>query len=187
MPEYDSTIRHAEIPGFPGYMVGTDGSVWSCWKRRGLGCGRGTTSYMSDEWKPIRLTLSGGRSKADTRPAIKYLGFDAKGKTLRVHTAILLAFEGPRPTPGHEGRHLNGNPHDNRRDNLAWGTAVQNNRDRNTHGTMPIGEKNGNVRLSNAQVKEARSLVDSGLSYTEVAERFGVGRSTIIYAIKMRS
>lgn len=39
-----------------------------------------------------------------------------------VHNLMLEAFVGPRPTPAHEGRHINGIPDDNRIENLAWGT-----------------------------------------------------------------
>lgn len=52
-----------------------------------------------------------------------------------VHQLVCLAFHGPKPTPKHEVRHLNGNPQDNRPDNLRWGTRSENTRDRVVHGT----------------------------------------------------
>lgn len=51
-----------------------------------------------------------------------------------VHTLVLEAFTGPRPD-GHEGCHNDGNPLNNRADNLRWDTASANQRDRLTHGT----------------------------------------------------
>ena len=39
-------VEYRDVPGWPGYRVGDDGSVWSLWKRRGLG--RGTATYLSD-------------------------------------------------------------------------------------------------------------------------------------------
>jgi hypothetical protein len=45
-----------------------------------------------------------------------------------VHTLVALAFLGHRP-PGAEVRHLNGNAHDNRVENLCYGTSSENSRD----------------------------------------------------------
>ena len=50
-----------------------------------------------------------------------------------VHTAVLRAFVGDRPA-GKVCRHLNGNPEDNRLQNLTWGTPAENMQDRIRHG-----------------------------------------------------
>lgn len=55
-------------------------------------------------------------------------------RTFAVHTLVLNAFEGPRPD-GYVARHLNGNPLDNRRENLCWGTLEENMQDAIRHGT----------------------------------------------------
>ena len=57
-----------------------------------------------------------------------------------VHQLVLEAFVGPRPL-GMVTRHLNGEPTDNRVDNLAWGTRSQNNLDSVRHGTHPEARK----------------------------------------------
>lgn len=59
----------------------------------------------------------------------------AKKRTVGVHRLMCEAFHGPKPTPKHEGRHLNGKPADNRPENLAWGTHTQNMQDKSLHGT----------------------------------------------------
>jgi hypothetical protein len=43
------------IKGFPGYRVGSDGSIWSHWKtrRRATG-GRGVESYLSNQLKRMK-------------------------------------------------------------------------------------------------------------------------------------
>ncbi len=51
-----------------------------------------------------------------------------------VHQFVLEAFAGPRPD-GMVARHLNGDPTDNRPENLAWGTQSENMADAVRHGT----------------------------------------------------
>lgn len=51
-----------------------------------------------------------------------------------VHSLVLTAFSGERPE-GHVARHLNGDPSDNRIENLKWGTPSENQRDSLGHGT----------------------------------------------------
>ena len=58
-----------------------------------------------------------------------------RGNTRMVHTLVLEAFRGPRPSPKHDSRHINGDPTDNRLDNLAWGTRSENIRDAVAHGS----------------------------------------------------
>lgn len=52
-----------------------------------------------------------------------------------VHVLVLEAFVGPCP-PRMECRHLNGNPADNRLENLRWGTRKENSADRKAHGRL---------------------------------------------------
>lgn len=57
-----------------------------------------------------------------------------------VHSLILEAFAGPRPA-GAVARHLNGNPSDNRVENLAWGTPKENGEDMTRHGSSRNSRK----------------------------------------------
>ncbi|MEW1706979.1 NUMOD4 motif-containing HNH endonuclease [Microbacterium sp. NPDC089190] len=52
----------------------------------------------------------------------------------RIHQLVLEAFVGPRP-PGHETCHNDGDPSNNRLENLRWDTQSENTRDRVVHGT----------------------------------------------------
>jgi hypothetical protein len=52
----------------------------------------------------------------------------------RMHRVILTAFAGPCP-PRMECRHFNGDPLDNRSENLPWGTRSENVMDLVRHGT----------------------------------------------------
>ena len=51
-----------------------------------------------------------------------------------VHSIVAAAFIGPRPD-GMETRHLNGDPSDNRPENLAYGTRSEKAEDSKRHGT----------------------------------------------------
>jgi hypothetical protein len=65
---------------------------------------------------------------------------DGRKMNLRVHTEVLTAFVGPRPA-GHEARHLDGDRSNNRASNLAWGTQIENMRDRDRHGRTARGDR----------------------------------------------
>lgn len=58
-----------------------------------------------------------------------YLYKDGKSTKRSVHQLVLEAFVGERP-PGCETRHLNSIRHDNRLENLTWGTRSENCKDR---------------------------------------------------------
>jgi len=55
------------------------------------------------------------------------------GRSRYVHHLVLEAFVGPRP-PELMCRHLNGDPADNRVENLSWGTSAENQLDTIRHG-----------------------------------------------------
>lgn len=56
---------------------------------------------------------------------------------LRVHRLVLEAFVGPCP-PGMECCHNNGDPSDNRVENLRWDTKKSNAADKRKHGNDPM-------------------------------------------------
>lgn len=93
------------------------------------------------------------------------------------HRIVLEIFHGPCP-PGHEARHLDGDRTNNAADNLAWGTPVENARDKERHGTVSKGERNGMAKLTEDEVREMRRLRTAGASLTNLIARFGVTRMT---------
>jgi hypothetical protein len=60
---------------------------------------------------------------------------DGRARNIAVHVSVCRAFHGEKPTPLHEVRHLNGDPLDNRPENLRWGTRKENAADMRAHGT----------------------------------------------------
>jgi hypothetical protein len=84
-----------------------------------------------------------------------------------VHTLVLEAFVGPRPE-GKECRHLNGNPADNRLDNLCWSTHSRNGLDVKYH------REPRNWRLSPEDSREVKVRLRAGARVVDVAKAFGV-------------
>lgn len=100
-----------------------------------------------------------------------------RGRMVRVHCLVLDAFVGPRQD-NQVARHLNGNPADNRLENLAWGTRLENARDAQVHGTWVHGESHGMAKLTELQAQAIFHL--SGLMpRPAIAEAFGVSTATV--------
>jgi len=108
-------------------------------------------AHASEQWRPVPAfegkyevsDLGRVKSLRWTPPRILRPGPSNYGhmsvvlgrrNTRMVHELVLIAFVGPRP-PGQETRHLDGDPANNRLDNLCWGTRSENNRDAVRHGT----------------------------------------------------
>jgi hypothetical protein len=66
------------------------------------------------------------------------LSADGSRKTCRVHRLVLTTFDRP-PTADEVTRHLDGDPSNNVRSNLCWGTQSENCRDMLSHGTHNTG------------------------------------------------
>lgn len=98
-----------------------------------------------------------------------------RSATIGVHRLVIQAFRGLAPK-GYQCRHLNGNPSDNRIENLQWGTAAENYNDRRGHGTANDGERHGNAKLTDDAVRAIRSSDEPGPA---LANRYGVTPSTI--------
>lgn len=97
-----------------------------------------------------------------------------------VHRLVLRCFEGPIPTPDHEARHLNGDPKDNRIENLAWGTKKENMEDRDRHGRTPIGESVPGAKLTPGDVIDIREAYsESNHTINDLADKYDAGYSTI--------
>lgn len=100
-------------------------------------------------------------------------------RPIGVHILVCEAFHGPKPSPLHQVRHLNGDPTDCSAGNLAWGTAVQNAADRDAHGTTPRGELHGLSKLTAAQVLEIRQLAAEGVHQRAIAADYGISQPQV--------
>lgn len=92
-----------------------------------------------------------------------------------IHTLVLHAFAGP-PEPGDEARHLNCDNLDNRAENLAWGSRKTNREDSRREGTLAVGERIAQHKLTQEEVLAVRAM--SG-RHEDIAGQFGVSRTQI--------
>ncbi len=143
-----TAIEWIAVPGHDGYAVTADGDI------------RGPRSVL----RPMAMP-----------DGYLYVITGAKAK-LWVHHAVLLALVSPRPT-GLECRHLDGNPANNRVENLCWGTRQQNVRDKARHGTELHGEAKSGARLTVEQVAAIR--VDTR-SARAVGAEYGVSHTAVL-------
>jgi len=150
--------KSLDFMGYPLYRVGDDGSVW---KRTDTGWVRRTGSHDAKGYPTI------------------YLG-DATGKrkTARVHALVLAAFVGPRPE-GQETRHLNGNPTDNRLENLCYGPPRLNAEDRRRHGTIRTGNRCSWAKLREEDVPAIHAAYAAGRDMAEIAAEYGVSATVV--------
>ena len=163
MPEYESWIEYRDVPGFPGYKVGSDGTVWSCHRNRhGIG----------PQWS-LRKT------QRDRNGYCSVILHKTDGtRRLSVHRLVLEAFLGLCP-PGSEACHANGCRTDNNVANLRWDTRKNNHHDKIAHGTTIRGGKVFGAKLTEADVLEIRRLVESGHRQQNVADIYGIAQTNV--------
>lgn len=164
-------VRYKPIPGFLGYKIGTDGSVWSNWIR-----GKRPPQTSSTAWQ--MKTPSDGHGYA-----MVCLYKQGQRHMRRVCRLVLETFRSPCPK-GKECCHKDGNPTNNWLTNLRWGTRKSNMADRLKHGTANRGERHGRSKLTEDAVREIRHLLQNGWTQIKVASKFKVHR-VLISMIKL--
>lgn len=148
------------VPGHGDYWVSDQGEVYALRRGRLKRLATALTNGYP------RLTLVLGR----------------KRRSEYVHTLVLLAFAGPRP-PGQQARHLDGDPQNNARSNLAWGTPAEDARDRERHGSILRGDDHPNTKLTRAGLAFALAARSRGVTYQAISVVLGVHRTTIRCAV----
>lgn len=171
-------VEYRDIPGFPGYRVGNDGSVWSCRERhpaRGLGA-RGSVSRIGNVWKPMALTH---KSNGYLQVLLNSVTVGMKYKTFLVHRLVLTVFIGPCP-PGMLCCHHDGDKSNNNLGNLRWDTPRANCADSARQGVLCEGERHGCAKLTEAEVLEIRAnSKPKQRNKIALAKKFGVCKRTI--------
>lgn len=104
-----------------------------------------------------------------------------------VHRLVLDAFVGPCPK-GMQCAHGDGDTSNNRLSNLRWATDFDNHADKALHGTDPAGERNGQAKLTEENVRFIRSAYRR-TSYhesnaNELTKLFGITRGNLLLIVK---
>ncbi len=149
--------RWAPVRGFDGYEVSTMGRVRSYFRGRKI-----TTTPR----------IIGQKRTAHRYQIITFLK-NGKHHSMTLHTVILEAFVGPRPQ-GMVAMHLNDIGHDNRLENLKWGTWSENNRQ-----SACRGEQHPCAKLTATQVVEIVREHQSGYGSHRLCRKYGVSKSAI--------
>lgn len=151
------------VVGWPAYEVSDHGRVRRA-KEGSRGHKVGTIRKPDPgKWGHLRLTLRDPDGRCASRS---------------VHSLVLEAFVGPKPTDKHEAAHGDGKPSNNRLGNLRWATKSENELDKAVHGTSNRGDRQHMARLT---ADQAVAIIASPASQTELARQYGVSRSCITH------
>lgn len=146
------------VPGYTNRWITVDGVVIaSC---------RGKFTIMEVYTKINGYLYVGGNIKG-------------KGKIECIHRLLCLTFKADSYFEGAEVRHLDGNPLNNKLDNLKWGTREENMEDMVLHGRSCRGERHGASKLTKEKVKVVRDMLEEGLTEAVIASHFNVHPRTI--------
>ena len=159
-----------DIPGYEGeYQASTMGRIKSLERKV-----RGKNPYTGKEFLrtvPERILRPGSYCKSGHLSVILRKGTSGQP----VHQLVMRTFVGA-PPPGMEVLHKNGNPQDNRLDNLRYGTRTQN--------ILDVYRQGGKWRkLTVDDVESIRFGIYCGITGAELSRMFHVSQS-VISAIK---
>lgn len=155
-----------DIPGYEGsYQVSSRGRVRSLPREIQICDSVRGTRYM----RPCPGIILRQSVCDRTGHLSVHLGKYCRG--IPVHQLVLLAFHG-YPPPGTEAMHLNGNPRDNRPENLKYGTHSENITDMYREGKGP-------VKLTPEEVRQIRFGLHCGWSLKELAGAYDVSVDSV--------
>lgn len=178
MAHVDSTDFLRPIPDCPGYYAGRDGWIYSTWKRQMKRHRSDPVVSIADAKAPCRLAC------CTTTRGYRHVILRANGKQFYsggIHRLILLAFIGPPPEGDYEAAHNDGNPLNNRPENLLWKTPKENQADRKRHGTFnpPVGE-DASHKLTEEQIRKIRIRYATGvITQKQLAKEYGIHQVTV--------
>lgn len=156
----------SEIPGHDGYFIDTKGDVFSQWVNRGK---HGT----------VRGCVLNKLHTSKSKSGYKTIRFGRNGQTELIHRLVYTVFNEHIP----EGLyicHRDGNPENNKLDNLYAGSQSENMQDTVRHGTCAL------TKLTEEQVKEIIQLRGK-MMVKDIAFKYKVQRQTITNILRGRT
>jgi hypothetical protein len=172
--------RWKPIPGYSMYEASTMGRIRS-WVLNNL-------HHPGVRALRPRL-LSTALTPGNEYPQVCLTPDEGRSKSQKVHGLILLTFAGPCPDErGWTASHMDGNPANNRIDNLCWELMRLNVARQFGHGTdarrrrkteRGPNEAHPLARLTADDVRAIRKARDGGQKLAALAEKYGVSEATI--------
>jgi hypothetical protein len=157
-----TSVEYRDIPGFPNYRVGSDGTVWSCKNR-------------FQKW--FQLKVYPNPYRRNYVNVILWRNNVMYNRSL--HGLVLTTFIGPCP-PGMEAcHHPDPDVSNNRLENLRWDTKKENQKDIDRLGRRKKGIDAPRGRLTDDQVRELRRLRAEKVPVKVVAAQFGIHCETV--------
>jgi protein gp37 len=192
----DKSLQEIRMPisGYPGYEVSNLGVVYTlrgaelCCMCGGDVAGNKQKRYCSQQCRQkshYRRTVKNEPDPYDptAKPLDGEVGEDGhtrvtlyrngQSERMLVHRIVLATFDRPA-IESEQARHLDGNPRNNRIDNLCWGTQSRNWDDSKEHRTHRRYHK-----LSPDQVDEIRDRRRGGETLKSIADEYGVSDTQI--------
>jgi len=148
------------ISGFPNYMISSEGEVWSNVRKKVL------RPFFDDRQRYGRYA----------RVVLCKDGYTHKRS---VHRLVAYEFIGEPPHEGLVVAHKNGDPEDNRPENLYWASVQENVDDRSIHGRTFQGGRHHLAQLVKADIPRIRERIEEGESNKSIAQDYGVTPGTI--------
>jgi hypothetical protein len=161
------------IDGWPGYFITDDGRILSQRNRFGKPMPSGMVRVLAGYVMPKGYHAA-------------LLCVSGKRRHVLTHRLVLEAFVGPCPS-GMECRHLDGNPENNNRSNLEWGTPQQNAADKESKRTAIKGARHKLAKLNDLKVHAVRDLRLAGWTHSEIAALFETSRSAVTLVLAGKS
>lgn len=153
----ESDVRYRPILRRCNYFAGDDGSIWFVTK---------------DVARKRKLSvLPNGRTYVIMR-------VNGKNRLIQVHRLVLEAFVGPCPV-GMECCHWDGNPQNNKLENLRWDTHRANMDDQLRHHTRRYGRLNSRSVITSDIAREIAARLRAGVRQCDIAMEFGLNRKTV--------
>lgn len=166
-----------DIPGWEGfYQASSHGRIRSLPR----------TVNAPNRWGHCMRTYPGRIMKQRPTPHFGHMTVglvrEGRGGPKLVHRLVCEAFYGPCPPDKQHCAHRDGNPANNRPENLRWATVKENSEDTRRHGTMRVGEKSNLAKLTEDDVLEIRRRSANGETGYRIAKDTGL-TGTAIYKI----
>lgn len=163
-----SNERWLPVEGYEGlYSVSSHGRIRSETR---------TVVYSTGKRQTVRQKILSPARKRSGHLSVQLHSGPTNRVRFHVHRLVLVAFVGPPPSPLHECAHNDGDPGNNRVENLRWDTRSGNHQDKLAHGTHNRGEAHPLCTISDETVRKIRASTETPKA---IAQALGVNFKSV--------